>query len=396
MDGILSHHTNTAEGATRWGAVVSLSLGVFGLVTAEFLPASLLTPIAADLGVSIGAAGQSVTTTSVVAAFAGPAVVVGSGRLDRRTVLLVLTALLVISSLMAGFADSLPLLLAARVLLGIALGGFWAMSLALAMRLVPPRLMPRAMAIVMSGVSIATVCAAPLGAWIGATLGWRYAFLLAGLVGIVAFLVQVLTMPSLPPVGATGIAGITRVLKRPAVRLALGTILLVVTGHFAAFTYVRPFLEQVPRFGVDVITAILLAFGIGGFFGNLLGGVLAERSTRLAIGFAAGGVAATTLLLAFGGAMPAVAAAAVTLWGLAFGVLPVSVQAFLSRSAGDEAEGAGAAMLTAFQVAISSGAILGGVLVDAEGPSQVFLFSTVAALAGALLIATTGRRSVPA
>lgn len=380
------------DSKARWGAVVSLSLGVFGLVTAEFLPASLLTPIAADLGVSIGGAGQTVTTTSVVAAFAGPAIVVGTGRFDRRTVLLTLTALLVISSLMAGFTPNLILLLAARVLLGIALGGFWAMSLALAMRLVPGRHMPRAMAIVMSGVSIATVCAAPVGAWIGATLGWRYAFLLSGAVGVVAFLAQVVTMPSLPPVGATGFATIANVLKRPAIRLGLGTILLVVTGHFAGFTYVRPFLEQVPRLGVDAITGILLAFGIGGFLGNLAGGFLSERSTRFSMGLAASGVAATALLLTVGGAVPAVAALAVAVWGFAFGALPVSVQAYMSRVAGDEAEGAGAATLTTFQIAISTGAILGGLIVDLQGPSAVFLFSAVAALAGTLLISTAGRR----
>ena len=109
------------------------------------------------------------------------------------------------------------------MLLGIALGGFWAMSLALAMRLVPARLMPRAMAIVMSGVSIATVCAAPVGAWIGATLGWRYAFLLAAVVGVVTFIVQALTVPSLPPIGTTGLGTIVRVLRRPAIRLGLAT-----------------------------------------------------------------------------------------------------------------------------------------------------------------------------
>ncbi|WP_343214018.1 MFS transporter [Ensifer oleiphilus] len=375
------------QSRARWGAVVSLSLGVFGLVTAEFLPASLLTPMSADLGVSVGAAGQSVTTTAVVAAVAGPAIVVYTGRFDRRTVLLALTGLLVVSSLMAGFAPNLPFLLAARVLLGVALGGFWAMSLALAMRLVPGRLMPRAMAIVMSGVSIATVCAAPVGAWIGATLGWRYAFLLAAAVGVITFIVQALTVPSLPPIGTTSLATIARVLRRPAIRLGLATILLVVTGHFAGFTYIRPYLEQVPRFDVEMITAILLAFGIGGFFGNIAGGFLAERNTRLAMMLAAVGITATALLLAVGGVLPAIAAAATAAWGFAFGALPVSVQSFISRAAGDEAEGAGAATLTTFQIAISTGAILGGVIVELQGPAGVFLFAALAALLGASLVA---------
>lgn len=391
MDGVVtkSAASTDEQSKARWGAVVSLSLGVFGLVTAEFLPASLLTPMSADLGVSIGAAGQSVTTTAVVAAVAGPAIVVYTGRFDRRTVLLALTGLLVISSLMAGFAPNLPFLLAARVLLGVALGGFWAMSLALAMRLVPGRLMPRAMAIVMSGVSIATVCAAPVGAWIGATLGWRYAFLLAAVVGVITFIVQALTVPSLPPVGTTGLATIVRVLRRPAIRLGLATILLVVTGHFAGFTYIRPFLEQVPRFDVEMITAILLAFGIGGFFGNIAGGFLAERNTRLSMMLAAIGIAGTALLLAVGGVLPGVAAAATAAWGFAFGALPVSVQSFLSRAAGDEAEGAGAATLTTFQIAISTGAILGGLIVELQGPAGVFLFASLAAILGASLVAVS-------
>lgn len=391
MDGVVtkSGPPTDEQNRARWGAVVSLSLGVFGLVTAEFLPASLLTPMSADLGVSVGAAGQSVTTTAVVAAVAGPAIVVYTGRLDRRTVLLALTGLLVVSSLMAGFAPNLPFLLAARVLLGVALGGFWAMSLALAMRLVPARLMPRAMAIVMSGVSIATVCAAPVGAWIGATLGWRYAFLLAAAVGVITFVVQALTVPSLPPLGTTGLATIARVLRRPAIRLGLATILLVVTGHFAGFTYIRPYLEQVPRFDVEMITAILLAFGIGGFFGNIAGGFLAERNTRLSMTLAAIGIAATALLLAVAGMLPAIAAAATAAWGFAFGALPVSVQSFISRAAGDEAEGAGAATLTTFQIAISTGAILGGLIVELQGPAGVFLFASLAALLGASLVAVS-------
>lgn len=386
----------TEEPTARWAAVVSLSLGVFGLVTAEFLPASLLTPMSADLGVSIGAAGQSVTTTAIVAAVAGPAVVVGTSRFDRRLVLLALTALLIVSSLLAASASTLAVLLVARVLLGVALGGFWAMSLALAMRLVPERLMPRAMAIIMSGVSIATVCAAPLGAWIGDVFGWRAAFLMASVLGIVAFVIQGLTVPALPPIGRTGLDTIMRVLRRPAIRLGLATILLVVTGHFAGFTYIRPFLEQVPHFGVEMVTAILLAFGVGGFFGNIAGGFLSERSTRLSIIVAAMGIAATALILAVAGAIPVVAIVATTAWGFAFGALPVSIQSFLSRAAGDEAEGAGAATLTTFQIAISTGAVLGGLIVEFQGPTGVFVFAATAALLGTSLVASSRKMRLQA
>jgi len=161
----------------RWAAIGSLSLGVFGLVTAEFLPASLLTAMATDLGVSAGAAGQAVTATALVGAVAAPSIPLLTRRLDRKLVMLVLTMLLVLSNAIAATASSLLVLLVARVLLGVALGGFWSMAAALAMRLVPEQLFARAMSIILTGVSIATVCAAPIGAWMascgdGAAPSW--------------------------------------------------------------------------------------------------------------------------------------------------------------------------------------------------------------------------------
>ncbi|WP_313617928.1 MFS transporter, partial [Rhizobium sp.] len=209
------------EPDAKWAAVVSLSLGVFGLVTAEFLPVSLLTPLSTDLSISSGIAGQSITVTALVAAVAGPGVVIGTRSIDRRWTLLGLTMLLIISSTLAAFANGLFMLFASRVLLGIGLGGFWAMSAALALRLVPLDKMPRAMAIILTGVSVATVCAAPVGAWIGATLGWRAAFVVAGVLGVIALLVQLLTVPSLPPAGAPGLSTMFRLLQRPQVRIGL-------------------------------------------------------------------------------------------------------------------------------------------------------------------------------
>jgi predicted MFS family arabinose efflux permease len=386
---------NNQTGAA-WAGVISLALGVFGLVTAEFLPASLLTPMSQDLGVSIGATGQSVTMTAIVGAIAGPGVVIGTSRFDRRYTLLGLTTLLIVSSLLAAFASGLAMLLVSRGLLGIGIGGFWAMSLALAMRLVPERLMPRAMAIVMTGVSLATVCAAPVGAWVGELFGWRFAFLIAAGVGGLALVVQALTLPAMPSTGAAGLGTMAAVLRRPAIRLGLLTVLLVVAGHFAGFTFIRPFLETVPHFGVEGISAILLAFGIGGFLGNIAGGFMAERNTPLAIMLSAGGIAATAFVLAFAGASPSIAAVFTALWGFAFGALPVSVQSFVTKAAADEAESAGALMLTTFQIAISSGAVFGGLIVETQGPEGVFAFAGISALLGATLIGLAGRARVTA
>ncbi|AKJ30302.1 transporter [Caldimonas brevitalea] len=372
--------------------MASLALGVFALVTAEFLPASLLTAMATDLDVSAGAAGQAVTVTALVAAVAAPSIPLLTRRYDRKAVSLALTVLLVLSNALAAIAGSLPVLLLARVMLGIALGGFWSMAAALTMRLVPEGLFARAMSVILTGVSVATVCAAPVGAWMGELWGWRSAFVAAGAVSVLTLAAQLFTLPALPPRDNPDLRVLAELIARPGVRVALLAVLLVISGHFAGFTYIRPLMEDVTRLSVGAISAILLGYGIGGFFGNFAGGMIAERSERLAIVF--GGVLivglAASLLLA--GSSAVVTAVAVTLWGFAFGAFPVGFQTWIIRVAPDQAEGAGGLLVAAFQIAIASGAIGGGLLVDHIGALGGPAFAVVALALGTLLTLRYGPR----
>lgn len=379
----------------RWPAVASLTLGVFGLVMAEFLPASLLTAMAADLGVSDGAAGQAVTATALVGAVAAPTLPLLTRRLDRRVVMLAFTALLLLSNAIAATAASLPMLLVARVMLGVALGGFWSMSAALTMRLVPEPQFARAMSFILAGVSVATVCAAPVGAWMGDLWGWRSAFIAAGAVSLVTLAVQAFTLPALPPRDKPDLRVLGELLRRPPVRVALLAVLLVVSGHFAGFTYIRPLMEQVSHLSVGAISAVLLGYGVGGFFGNFAGGWLAGRSERQAI--VAGGALIALLagLLLVAGDSVVVTAVAVTLWGFAFGAFPVGFQTWIVRAAPDQAEGAGGLLVAAFQMAIASGAIGGGLLVDRIGALGGPGFAVVALTLGTLLTLRHGPRAAP-
>jgi predicted MFS family arabinose efflux permease len=374
-----------------WPAVIALTLGVFGLVTAEFLPASLLTPIAADLGISNGSAGQAVTATALVAAVSGPAIVIGAGRVDRRLVVFALTTLLILSNLLAAIATNIWILLAARVALGTALGAFWSLAAALALRLVPARMMPRAMAIIFTGVSAATVCAAPIGAYLGDLWGWRAPFLVASSIGIVALLTQILTLPRLPAVDAPGLATFVLLLRRPKIRLALITVMFVISGHFAGFTYIRPFLEHVTRLDVRMVSLALLAFGLGGFAGNLVGGVIAERSSQLASGLSSILLSAAALALLIYGLSSSVAFSATAVWGFAFAAFPVGIQTWTTQAAPDHAESGGALLVTTFQVAIATGAILGGLLVDRLGAPGAVGYCGFAVLIGGIGMLALGR-----
>jgi predicted MFS family arabinose efflux permease len=387
--------------APAWGAVVSMSLGVFGLVGAEFLPASLLTPMAAELGVTEGMAGQAVTATAAVALVTSLFIAAATRRLDRRIVLLGFSVLLVLSNLLVAFAPNLPLLLAGRILLGVALGGFWTMSAATIMRLVPERHVPKALSILFSGVSAATIFAAPMGSWLGDVAGWRTVFVAAAGLGVLALAVQLVTLPALPPRGQSRLGTLVEVLSRRAVGIAMIAILLVFTGHFAFFTYIRPFLETVTGVGVSGITGILFGFGIANFLGNYLGAFLLERSMRLTLAVMPLVMGTLALALSSLGGSVAADAAMVALWGLAFGAVPVVWSTWITRTVPDEAESAGGLFVAAINFAIATGAALGGVIFDASGAASVFLASGAVLVVAAVTILagvdtrTASRSSVP-
>jgi DHA1 family purine ribonucleoside efflux pump-like MFS transporter len=195
-------------------------------------------------------------------------------------------------------------------------------------------------------------------------------------------------------VGVASFRTLLGVLERPSIRVALLVVLLVASGHFAGFTYVRPFLEKVPVLDIETISLVLLAYGVGGFFGNLAGGFMAERSLKTAVAMAPLliGLAAVSLLVL--GASPLVSAASVALWGFAFGAVPVGLQTWLVREAPDQAESAGGLMVSTFQVAIALGAVFGGLLVDHAGVASAFAYCGSATLLAAVVVFLLGPKRV--
>lgn len=389
--------TRPANETPAWGAVFSLSLGVFGLVTAEFLPASLLTPMAASLGVTEGLAGQAVTATAAVAMVTSLLISTATRRVDRRHVLLAFSVLLIASNLLVAYAPNLALVLAGRVLLGIAIGGFWTMSAATAMRLVPEAMVPRALSIMFSGVSLATIAAAPMGSYFGHLIGWRHVFLLAVALGVLALLWQIATLPRMAPNGETRLRTLVEVLQRPGMGRGVLACLLVFTGHFAFFTYLRPFLENETGVGIQGLSVILLGFGVANFLGTSLAGLLLERSLRftlLAMPLLMGIIGFALIAL---GRLPIAHAVLVSLWGMAFGAVPVAWSTWITRTVPDEAESGGGLFVAAVQLAITLGAAVGGAIFDNSGARGVFLASAVTLLAATCVISLSLRsRPVPA
>jgi len=371
----------TSWSPTTWFAVISMAATSFALVSAEFLPAGLLTPMARDLGVSEGTAGQVVTATASVGAVTALLSNVLIGKLNRKTVLVGLSALAIVSNLLAAFATDFWLLLLGRAGLGIALSGFWALSVAVVARLVGTNATGRGMAIVTLGVSLATIAAPSMGALISDWIGWRAATALTAGLAAIAMLLQILSLPSLPANTSNSLSDVFRLTKRRTVQLGMLAILMLMTGHFAGSVYVRPFLEQVTLLDTGPIALALLGFGVASVFGNFVGGRLADANVRIALAVTGGLMAFSAVSLVLWGVNSSVAFTLVTSWGLAFGMAPVVLPTNLSRGASDALEAAGSLMVVSFQVAISIGALFGGFAVDHFGASAPLTLTSILAAA---------------
>ncbi|MFB5077989.1 MFS transporter [Raoultella sp. C349492] len=377
-----------------WRAVYALALGVFGLIVAEFLPASLLTPMAASLGVSEGMAGQAVTATALVALVTGLLITPATRNIDRRWVLMFFSLLQIISSMMVAFAPSLEFLLLGRLLLGVAIGGFWSMSTATAMRLVPAAYVPKALAIIFSAVSIATVVAAPLGSYLGGLIGWRNVFIICALPSLAALFWQLWVLPSMRPESAGSFATLFKVLRRPGMLGGMLATILIFSGHFAFFTYLRPFLETVAQASVEGVSLILLGFGLANFVGTSIAGHLLARSLRLTLALVPFAMSILALMMVTFGHLMLLDGLMVAMWGFAFGLVPVGWSTWLATTVPDEAESAGGLLVASIQLAISAGAAGGGAVFDITGASGVFTGSGVLLLS-AMIIVLVGVRVKP-
>ena len=389
----IAEHTVAAAGSYRsaavptevahWGGVFAMTLCVFALIASEFMPVSLLTPIASALGVSEGLAGQGIAISGAFAVFTSLSISRVSQRLDRKTVLLSLTALMGVSGAVVGLAQGYFAYMAGRALIGVVVGGFWSMSAATAMQLVPKGSVPRALATFNGGNALATVVAAPLGSYLGAVVGWRGAFFCLVPIAAAAFVWQCLSLPSMPPKPRRSDTGnVFHLLQRRQVALGMLAVGVFFMGQFALFTYLRPFLETVTRVGVSTLSLMLLALGLAGFVGTTVVGIFVKRSLYGTLALIPLCMAAIAIALVAVGASLAATTTLLAAWGLVATAAPVGWWTWLARTLPDDADAGGGLMVAIVQLSIALGSTVGGVLFDRSGHAATFVFS-----AGLLLVA---------
>ncbi|MDF2417982.1 MFS transporter [Acinetobacter beijerinckii] len=384
--------TDLTPNTSTWSAVIVMSLCCSVLIASEFLPVSLLTPIAFDLKMTEGQVGQAIAISGIFAVIASLTIGKFTRKWDRRSVMLGLTLLMILSGVIITFAHNSLLFILGRSILGVVIGGFWSMSTAIVMRLVRFNEVPKALGLLNGGNALATTIAAPLGSFLGSVIGWRGAFFCIVPIAVIALLWQVKTMPSLPPIKTQHMSGnVFLLLKRPVICLGMFAILFLFMGQFSLFTYLRPFLEKVTLVDANQLSSLLLIMGVSGLIGTfMISHILHKHLYRylilipLTMAFLAG----TFILF---GHQVWIIAALLVLWGLIGTSAPVAWNTWLTRSLPHEIETGGGLMVAIIQLAITLGATTGGLLFDWQGYQATFILSAITLLIGALFSSFTWR-----
>ncbi|MDQ4214945.1 MFS transporter [Microbacterium capsulatum] len=386
-----------APARLNYGALLAMMTTAFLLVTAEFLPGGLLTDIATAIGVTPGQAGQMVTVTALAGLIVAPTIGLLLPRLDRRSLLVWMAVGAAVSNLVVAIAPSLPLLLLARVLLGASLSGFWSMSVTVAAGIAGQERLGRAMMFTAGGTSLATVAGVPAGVLLSQVVDWRGVFGIASAASVLLAVALRILLPSVPAEGAARLTTLVDTFRRPGIGLGIVGHVLVVLGHFLAYTYIRLALERVQApgghaaIGADTVILLLALFGIGGLVGNVLIGLVVDRHYRmLAVVTPLALAAMVLLMIALSGSLWAVGAVAFV-WGVFFASWLLIVNTWIGHRMPDRLEAGGSLVVMGFQAAIMTAAGVGGVLVDGIGIAQVYVVGAAALVVGAVLFGVSAR-----
>lgn len=384
----LSSHTPAVVNE-HWSAVAAMSLCVALLIAAEFMPVSLLTPIATALGASNGMAGLAIAISGLFAVPTSLLIAPLSHRLDRRHVLLGLAVVMLTSLIVIALSPNFTVLMVARALLGIVIGGFWALATATIMRLVGSQSVPKALGILYTGNAVATAFAAPIGSYLGGLIGWRGVFWLLVPLVVINLLWMALCLPSMRSQARP--QSTFRLMQRPNVVIAIMGVTLTFAGAFSAFTYFRPFLETRTLVDLPQLSALLLALGLAGFAGTTAVSLLLHRHLYrmlrwlpLALGVIT--LALLTVAHHFWGV-----ALMLTLWGALNSAIPVVWSAWITQGISDSPESGGGLMVAAIQLAITLGAAVGGWLLDSLSISATFMGSALLLTAASMVVGNGSR-----
>jgi predicted MFS family arabinose efflux permease len=378
-----------------WCAVSVLCIASFTMVTSEFAPIGLLSQISADLDQAPSTVGLTVTLYAWIGAASGLLSNWLNRRAPRKALLIALMLILALSNGLAALSPEFSSLLGARAVGALAHGVFWAIVAATAAHIVPSHRVGLATSIVLGGITIATVMGVPLINLVGQYDGWRTAFVCLAVMCVASAGAIALVLPSLHiPSLAKGL-GFAVVLRCKDLLITYVITGLTAAAHFGAYTFVEPFIGQVPGITSYMIAVLLFAFGASGFLGNLLSALLIDRYLKEFILLALVAMAVALVTLGIYGPPLGLVSVVILLvvWGVAISALFTGLQTWVLRIAGDHMVPATAIHTAVLNSAIGLGVIIGGGALDVAGFKGAMLSASVVIVPAIILMIAAGLRA---
>lgn len=387
-DSTLTQRQNIEHDRLPIAALLALALAGFITIVTEALPAGLLPQISAGMNISGALAGQFVTLYAVGSLVAAIPLITATQGVRRRPLLLLALAGFVIANTVTAFSVNYVITMAARFLAGVSAGLVWALLAGYAARMVPDEKKGRAIAIAMVGTPLALSLGVPAGTLLGSLIGWRMCF---GIMSVMAVGLMVwvrIRVPDFAGLAAGKRLPLRQILTLAGVRPVLFVVLTFVLAHNIFYTYIAPFLASVNM--AQRTDLILLVFGVASLLGIWIIGVFVDRYLRLLTLISTVLFALSAFVLGVMNDMPAAVYMAVAVWGLSFGGAATLFQTAIARNAGDAADVAQSMLVTAWNLAIAGGGIVGGILLDSLG-STAFSPAVVLLLLSALAVIWAAR-----
>ncbi len=378
-----------------WCAVSVLCMASFTMVTSEFAPIGLLSQISSALGQPPSTVGLTVTLYAWIGAASGLLSNWLNRWIPRKMLLVALMLILALSNGLAALSPGFSTLLGARVVGALAHGVFWAIVAATAAHIVPLHRMGLATSIVLGGITIATVMGVPLINLVGQYDGWRTAFVCLALMCVASAAAIALVLPTTQIHSLAKGGGFAAVLRRKDLLITYVITGLTAAAHFGAYTFVEPFIGQVPGITAYLIAVLLFAFGAAGFLGNLLSALFIDRYLNVFILIALIAMALALMILGIYGPLLGIAPVVILLviWGVAISALFTGLQTWVLRIAGDHTVPATAIHTAVLNSAIGLGAIIGAGALNVAGFKGAMLSASVVIIPAIVLMVAAGVRA---
>lgn len=362
-----------------WIALIVLSLSSFAIVTTELAPIGLLSALAHDLNQSEAITGLIVTGYGWVAAISALCSIVLLIRFPRKMVLMIMLLILAISNIIVAYSSSFNMIFSARIIGAIAHGSFWALIGAVAYSLVPKHKLGLATSIIFSGVSVASILGVLLASYLTQLSSWRLAFEFLGLLSFIVCILILLFVPKIPDQAPLASGFFKKVLQHSTLNRLFILTALIISSHFAAFTFIEPFLSQIAQLESGQITLLLLVFGLAGLIGNILAGKLIDRHLHTIILISLVFISGSVFAFGYLGYHVTLSIAIVflALWGVSIASIFVGLQNWVLKQADDLASAASAIYVAVFNASIGLGALIGSFMLQYVTLNRAFEIITI-------------------